>query len=214
MTSSQGWLLGIHTTTPSLGLALLDLSDQSCRSQSWWLARSLAGQLHVHLEAFLPPQQWSDLIAIGVAKGPGSFTGSRLGVTVARTLGQTLGIPVFGISALAAVAYAYHQQHPEDPPPDLWVEMDAQRGDWIVGQYGFDPHSGYLITLTTEQLWSASAWAEHRAGSIHCVAEADFQDPPPVEAVAQLAAQQRQGSQESPWYAVEPFYGRQPPIHS
>ena len=214
MTSSQGWLLGIHTTTPSLGLALLDLSDRSCRSQSWWLARSLAGQLHVHLEAFLPPQQWSEVIAIGVAVGPGSFTGARLGVTVARTLGQTLEIPVFGISALAAVAYTSVQQHPEDRPSELWVEMDAQRGDWIVGQYGFDSRSGHLIPLTTERLWSASEWAEHRAGSIWCVTEADFQDPPPVEAIARLAAQQRQVSPDSPWHGVEPFYGRQPPIHS
>lgn len=37
-----------------------------------------------------------DLTAIEVNAGPGSFTGTRVGVSVANTLGWTLGIPVNG----------------------------------------------------------------------------------------------------------------------
>ncbi len=41
---------------------------------------------------------WPDVDAIGVAVGPGNFTGIRIGVSAARGLGLALGIPVFGLS--------------------------------------------------------------------------------------------------------------------
>ncbi|WP_018249292.1 tRNA (adenosine(37)-N6)-threonylcarbamoyltransferase complex dimerization subunit type 1 TsaB [Orenia marismortui] len=46
-----------------------------------------------------------DLGGIGVALGPGSFTGIRIGLTTAKTLAQSLDIPIAGISTLEAMAY-------------------------------------------------------------------------------------------------------------
>ncbi len=41
--------------------------------------------------------------AIGVTHGPGSYTGIRIGITVAKTLAQVLNIPIYPISTLEAM---------------------------------------------------------------------------------------------------------------
>ena len=48
--------------------------------------------------------QQTDLIGVVVDRGPGSFTGVRLAVTVAKTIGYALRIPVTGVSSLEAMA--------------------------------------------------------------------------------------------------------------
>ena len=45
-----------------------------------------------------------ELTGVIVAKGPGSYTGLRIGVTVAKTLAKTLRIPLKAVSSLQAIA--------------------------------------------------------------------------------------------------------------
>lgn len=54
---------------------------------------------------------YSDLGAVAVAVGPGSFTGIRVGVSVARGLALALKIPSVGVSTLEAVAFEARGKH-------------------------------------------------------------------------------------------------------
>ena len=47
---------------------------------------------------------FKDLARIAVTTGPGTFTGVRIGLAMARGLGVALNIPITGINSLAAIA--------------------------------------------------------------------------------------------------------------
>lgn len=50
---------------------------------------------------------FKDLNRIIVTVGPGSFTGTRISITVAKTYGYSFNIPTFGISTLESMIYNY-----------------------------------------------------------------------------------------------------------
>ena len=65
----------------------------------------------------------SDVAALAVSIGPGSFTGLRIGLTTAKTLAYAWGKPIVGAPTLEALAYGC-------PCADGWVAalLDAQKG--------------------------------------------------------------------------------------
>jgi len=67
--------------------------------------------------------QISEIDVVAVARGPGSFTGVRIGVSAAKGLAWGLDVPVCGVSTLEAMAY-------QAPVPGglLCPVMDARRG--------------------------------------------------------------------------------------
>ncbi|WP_378956108.1 tRNA (adenosine(37)-N6)-threonylcarbamoyltransferase complex dimerization subunit type 1 TsaB [Pelosinus sp. sgz500959] len=66
----------------------------------------------------------SELKAIAVSIGPGSFTGLRIGLATAKTLAYALNIPLIGVPTLAAMAYGC-------PTPGVILApmLDAQKGN-------------------------------------------------------------------------------------
>ncbi|MEN9239468.1 MAG: tRNA (adenosine(37)-N6)-threonylcarbamoyltransferase complex dimerization subunit type 1 TsaB [Thermostichales cyanobacterium SZTDM-1c_bins_54] len=196
----QGWLLGLTTVTKGLGLAIAQ-GSQEILTATWPLDRQMAARLHPCLQAFLPPSlTWATCRGVAVAVGPGSFTGSRLGVTVARTLGQTLGIPVFGYSSLAALAWGYGGK--------VGVYVDAKRGQWFGGIY--ERQGSQMAVRVAEQLWTPAEWEAQLAQfQVPCQ---ELTDLTPADAIARHLVAMALTDQGSPWWQVLPVYSRRPPI--
>lgn len=107
MLSASGTILGIDSSTGACSIAvcragvmLAHLHEDMTRGQSERLAPMAEAGLAAAGLGF------PDLDAIAVTRGPGSFTGLRIGMSFAKGLGQALGIPVFGITGFDAVARA------------------------------------------------------------------------------------------------------------
>lgn len=152
----QQYGLAIHTSSPELGLAVSNFNGET-RSQTWNLGRDLSTQLHQYLAEFIQPQDWSDFKCIAVAKGPGSFTGTRMGVVTARILAQQLNIPLFSISTLAGMAWSFFKKEikPENLSEHLALQMQAQRGQVFVGIYEKQEN---LIECFPNQVMSPESW--------------------------------------------------------
>jgi tRNA threonylcarbamoyladenosine biosynthesis protein TsaB len=74
----------------------------------------------------------ADLDRIGVVTGPGGFTGVRVALSFARGLAVGTGVPVAGISSLAALAAAVDDANENDL---IAAVIDARRGQVYAGLY-------------------------------------------------------------------------------
>lgn len=86
---------------------------------------------------------WSDITAIGVVVGPGSFTGIRLGIAYAKGLAMGLNIPVIPINAFELYLSA---------TPDAFVAIDSGRGDFFVGANSLAPCTMTIDEIETKQM--------------------------------------------------------------
>lgn len=75
-------------------------------------------------DAEITPQ---DLEGIICTKGPGTFTGLRLALSVAKTMGQSLGVPVHGISTIDIISAQV------DMTENYAVILETKRKDFYIG---------------------------------------------------------------------------------
>jgi len=74
------------------------------------------------------PSSIKKIDAIGLAGGPGSYTGLRIGASAAKGLALPLNIPLIAYSSLAALAHAGKDSVPQDQKiGGFWAAMDAKR---------------------------------------------------------------------------------------
>jgi tRNA threonylcarbamoyladenosine biosynthesis protein TsaB len=102
-------LLAIDTSTTLTGLALYT-GDATLAECSWESGRQHTAQLLTQIDLLLQHSGRSrtDLRAVAVALGPGSWSGLRVGLSLAKGLALAGNLSLVGIGTLEALAYQYH----------------------------------------------------------------------------------------------------------
>jgi tRNA threonylcarbamoyladenosine biosynthesis protein TsaB len=100
------YILNIETATKNCSVSLAKNGETILCREIAEQGYSHAEKLHVFIEDILKETGISiqDLKAIAVSKGPGSYTGLRIGVSTAKGLCYALGIPLIAIDTLQVLA--------------------------------------------------------------------------------------------------------------
>ena len=90
-------ILTLRTDKPEAEIGLYD-DDKQLASYTWEAHRQLAETLHGKIKDLLSAQSmdWHDIQGIVCYQGPGSFTGLRIGLSVANALAASLPAPIIG----------------------------------------------------------------------------------------------------------------------
>lgn len=83
-------------------------------------------------------KEYSQLNAVAVSKGPGSYTGLRIGVSTAKGLCYALNIPLISVDTLKAMADGLMKRQPISPSSYLIPMIDARRMEVYMGVYNCD----------------------------------------------------------------------------
>lgn len=137
----NGWRLGwftvlvlvVDSSTPAVTAALVEVSADGVAlraSRCTVDARAHGELLAPQVDAVLADAgaRPADLAAIVAGLGPGPFTGLRVGLVTAATMGQVLGVPTYGVCSLDGLA------QPPDGGGTVLVASDARRREvyWAV----------------------------------------------------------------------------------
>lgn len=100
------YILNIETATRNCSVSLAKNGETILCREIAEQGYSHAEKLHVFIEEILKETEVSarDLKAIAVSKGPGSYTGLRIGVSAAKGLCYALEIPLISIDTLQVLA--------------------------------------------------------------------------------------------------------------
>ncbi|RSD20746.1 tRNA (adenosine(37)-N6)-threonylcarbamoyltransferase complex dimerization subunit type 1 TsaB [Mesobacillus subterraneus] len=148
-------VLSIDTSNYVLGIGLLDgetvLGEYISNIKKNHSVRVMPAIQTLMDECGVKP---GDLSKIVVAEGPGSYTGVRIGVTIAKTLAWTLKIPLTGVSSLEVAAASAGRYF------DGYVSpfFDARRGQIYTGLYKFENQK--LLVEKEDQLVLSVDWVK------------------------------------------------------
>ncbi|OIQ29434.1 MAG: tRNA (adenosine(37)-N6)-threonylcarbamoyltransferase complex dimerization subunit type 1 TsaB [Bacteroidetes bacterium MedPE-SWsnd-G2] len=100
-------ILNIETTTTNCSVSLSKEGETLVLKEDYNSNYSHAETLHVFIADVLKEAalKKEDLDAVGVSKGPGSYTGLRIGVSAAKGLCFALDIPLISVSTLEALSH-------------------------------------------------------------------------------------------------------------
>lgn len=133
--------LTIRTDKPEAEIGLYQ-NGMQLQYVTWQAHRQLAETIHIRIHDMLKVQNKSlkDIEAIVCFQGPGSFTGLRIGLTVANTLAYSLQIPI--VAQL-------------DIPPAGWIEGALHRLKDGESDVVAMPEYGAAVNITLPKIASA-----------------------------------------------------------
>ena len=121
----------------------LDTALAACSAALWEDGRVLARRWEPmprgQSEALVPMAEavmaeacvaYADIDRVAVTRGPGTFTGLRIGLATARGLALAAGLPCFGVTTLEAIAEALPPE--ERIGRNVLVALDSRRADLFV----------------------------------------------------------------------------------
>lgn len=142
-------ILGIDTATSAIAVAVgvlgaggaVEVLQRGSRSDPRAHTERLAPLVAEVLESAGTTPEGLERIVVGT--GPGPFTGLRVGIVTAVTMGYALGIPVHGTCSLDALASATTDLG-DARPAEVLVATDARRAEVYWARYAFVPREGDL----------------------------------------------------------------------
>lgn len=179
--SHQGLILALETTDKSASVAIEWEDGRSVLLETDRVtgsARTLAPAIEAILKKY--SVDVSELAAIAVTVGPGSFTGLRVGVTMAKTMAYALKIPTIAVDSLETIAWkAAHDFSRTDgklgQPEEsfkIWTVLDAYRGELFAAfwEFRFKDTVVDCKALVPSQLVNAVQWSDSVANRVHSLA--------------------------------------------
>ena len=172
-------ILHIETATKTCSIALSSGNDLLVLKESNDSEYSHSEKLNLFIEETLKEAQleMKDLSAIAVSKGPGSFTGLRIGVSSAKGIAYALSLPLISCNTLDCLASGFIQQS-ELKETDLVVPMiDARRQE--VYMRIVDPNMNKLTEIEAKVIDKDSFSEYYQSGrKIHLIGDGakKFQD--------------------------------------
>jgi tRNA threonylcarbamoyladenosine biosynthesis protein TsaB len=141
-------ILSVDTSTTSCSVAVVDngsLLAEITNDREQTHSKHLMDMIH-RVFGF-SGLDLSDLDGFAVTKGPGTFTGLRIGISSVKGLAVASGKPLVGVSSLDALA-----MQAANYPNLICPLLDARRGEVYFSRYRFE--DGYLQRVAEEQVFS------------------------------------------------------------
>ena len=136
--SKSKYLLALHSCSESFGIAVQDIEnpEKIIKSEVFNIGRLLSNKLFSCIEKILPRKFWSQIIRISVAKGPGSFTSTRVTISMARTIAQQINCSLDSISSFHLMAPRLYKvlDHNQMINP-FWIKDFLPRRGFVAGKY-------------------------------------------------------------------------------
>ncbi|TVZ52215.1 tRNA (adenosine(37)-N6)-threonylcarbamoyltransferase complex dimerization subunit type 1 TsaB [Dokdonia sp. Hel_I_53] len=149
----MGYILNLETATTNCSVALSMNGQVVAYKEDNAQKYSHAERLHIYIEEVLASAKVdkAQLCAVAVSKGPGSYTGLRIGVSAAKGLSYALDIPLIAVETLQSLSVKVNISKDELVVPML----DARRMEVYSAIYD---HQGTRLRQTEAQILEDSSF--------------------------------------------------------